>query len=93
MGYYINPPEGTKEDFLKTLGRTITLSEAELLAVNVAEAHEAPVCLVNNGAFTAAGIMNCYSEYVAFSRPDDHRSKAWYAVDKRYLEPFCKNYY
>ena len=85
MGYYINPPDCTKEMWLETYGQRI--SEAE------AKAHSAGdrlvVCLVDNGPFTAAGIAFDDRERDAFARPDA-RAKYWYIVPRGALEPYLK---
>jgi len=87
MGYYINPPVGTKEDWLARNGQQ----------VNIAVVREMPwsdlkdkmfVCLVDNGPFTAAGIAYSDRERKAFLLPD-HRPQKWYMVPRSDLEPWC----
>lgn len=76
MGAYINPSDKTKEVWLTENateipnGSTITfdgLPEGQL-----------PVCLVDNGLFTAAGIAFSPRELEAFTGPDDDRPKRFY---------------
>lgn len=80
MGYYINPGDRTKEQFLKEHGTSISQAQAR--------EHKASdrlvVCLVDNGAFTAAGIAYDDRERDAFMHPD-HRTRWWYLVDRAKL--------
>jgi len=39
-----------------------------------------PVCFVDNGPFTAAGIAFDSNELAAFANPSDHRPKLWFIV-------------
>jgi len=80
MGCYINPQDMSKEEWLSTNG--IRLTEAPLFNDN---SSMLPVCLVDNGAFTAAAIA--YSEHVleVFGDPRDIRPKKWYLVEKTKL--------
>jgi hypothetical protein len=87
MGYYINPPNETKEAWLNTNG--VKVSRAEALAHNFAD-DTLPVCLVNNGAFTAAGIAYSPAELDAFSEVGDPRPKVWFIVSKQALKPYYK---
>jgi len=81
MGYYIDPKNETKEEFLEREGIEITESEFSAFAF-----HEEAllVVLVDNGDFTAAII--CYNdrelEYVQTSIDRDYRPKKFYVVDK-----------
>jgi hypothetical protein len=54
-----------------------------------------PVCLVNNGLFTAAGIAFSKDELQAFCVPSDRRPKRWFTVETEKLlevEPSLKFY-
>ena len=84
MGYYINPQDGsTKEEWLKKHGREISPSEV----YGHDYATELPVCLVDNGDFTAAGIAYDEREAKAFLYPD-RRKKLWYLASREVLKPF-----
>jgi len=83
MGYYINPPDCSKEQFLHNHGRPVLPGAARITH------DELPVCLVNNGAFTAAGIAYSAEEIEAFSRPDG-RAKLWFMVSREKLKPYYK---
>ena len=84
MGYYIDPEDMSKEEFLVRKG--LILDEAPVV-------HEADdrtaVCLINNGPFTAAGIMFSKNELAEFTNPKDYRPKQWYMVKNSDLAPFC----
>lgn len=84
MGYYINPETGNKEDWLKDHGQSISTTDLD----NFDFTDNLPVCLVNNGAFTAAGIAFDIRELAEFNRPDDIRSRKWYSVSRDNLKPF-----
>ena len=87
MGYYINPPGQTKEQWLKAYA--IEIGE------NGARSHTAGdnlvVCLVDNGWMTAAGI--CYDDHERdmFMLPDTdghQRPRKWYVVSRAQLSPY-----
>lgn len=80
MGYYINPPDMTKEEFLEKHGTETDDPRFD--------SETFPVCLVNNGPFTAAGIAYDAKERDAFLRPDG-RPKKWYQVPREALLPYC----
>lgn len=78
MGYYINPKNESKEDFLMREGMRALPELPEDKSLSL-------VCLVNNGFFTAAGV--CYNQYEldAFNSDDDKRPKKWYYVPTKLL--------
>lgn len=83
MGYYINPPNMSKEAFLQKHGKVISANE-----VNDQFNGEAlPVCLVNNEGFTAAAIAYDPREANEFLR-NDGRRKQWFVVTKEDLKPY-----
>lgn len=84
MGYYINPPEGEKEDFLNAKGRQLTDEQVQNFDY---ASDELPVCLVTNSGFTAACIAFDPRERARMLRPDA-RPKVWYAVKKVLLTPW-----
>lgn len=81
MGYYVNPRSGTKEQYLAQFGQPIT--EAEAGAHTAGD--DVVVCLVNNGAFTAAGIAYDDRERDAWTKHPDQRVKRWYLVNRAKL--------
>lgn len=79
MGLYINPPTQTKEDWLAGNGTVlgtvpVSIEKFDHVATFL------PVCLIDNGAFTAAGIAFDQREFDAMRRMDDHRRKLWFLV-------------
>lgn len=84
MGMYINPIDMSKEQWLGEHGFMIPQSEAPYALTD----KTMPVCHVDNGAFTAAGIGFCKEEIEAFSQPDDRRPKQWFVVHRDDLKPF-----
>ena len=87
MGYYINPQDMSKEEFLARKG--IPIFAAEVLSIFDYHKDHLPVCLIDNGAFTAAGIAYSKDEAATFCR-NDGRYKRWYKVSKKDLEPYYK---
>lgn len=75
MGYYINPKDVTKEEWLSKHGKLIPAEQAK---DHITE-ETLPVCLVDNGRFTAAGVAFDSRELAAFTRPDG-RPKIWFSV-------------
>lgn len=73
MGYYINPRDISKEDWLVINGE-LTAGPCEITETHM------PVCLVNNGPFNAAAVGYSKNEVDAFNQPTDHRSKLWFKV-------------
>jgi len=47
------------------------------------------VCLVDNGAFSAAAVAHSQRELEVFNLPSDKRSKVWFYIPKEALLPFC----
>lgn len=82
MGYYINPPNETKEEFLQREGTKFSPIEWK----NVPD-DSLPVVLINNGFFTAAGIAYSKRELEAFIVPADRRPKSFYLVKIEKLLP------
>lgn len=83
MGYYINSPDMTKEQWLEKNGTCIG-STAPVSWINTD--NEVAVCLIDNGWMTAAGVAWYAGELEAFK--EDHvpaleqRPKKWYLVHK-----------
>ena len=72
MGCYINPKNMTKETWLKKYAT----SQAGPTPIT---SYVVPVCLVDNGMFTAAGVAYDQREIEAFTFPDN-RPKIWYSA-------------
>lgn len=84
MGYYINPPDRTKEQFLSQFGYPV--SETDVRNHDFGS-NFLPVCLVDNNLFTAAGIAFDQGEANAFLWPDG-RKKKWFKVHRSDLKPY-----
>ena len=83
MGFYINPSNETKEQFLERKGIEVPLS----YAWESVEADMLPVVLVDNRIFTAAGICYCKRELEVFTDPGDARPRRMYLVSISDLLP------
>jgi hypothetical protein len=88
MGYYINPNDMTKEEFLRRYGTR--LDRAPDTFKN--EKDEYAVCLVDNGAFTAAAIAYNQGELEVFKDPDGRR-RMWFYVPVEELKPFMGKFF
>lgn len=75
MGYYVNPPDNTKEQWLADNGREVVEPTSPLAPPGFLF-----VCLVDNGPFTAAAVCYDDREYSAFADPSDRRPRRWFMV-------------
>jgi hypothetical protein len=90
MGIYVNPKDGSaKEDWLARNGQSIPESEVihSIMKNFDFSGDRLPVCLVDNGWMTAAGIAYDRREAEAFLHPDA-RPKQWYLVPRDLLKQF-----
>jgi hypothetical protein len=85
MGFYIDPSDRSKEDFLAENGTLIHENEAKTVLAN---GSNIPVCLVDNQAFTAALIAYSSGEIDAITDPRDYRPKMWFSVPRENLVDF-----
>lgn len=83
MGFYINPPDMTKETFLSKYGNIV--EDPKNLKITP---EEYPVILVSNMTFSAAAIAWCENEIKEFTRPEDPRPKLFFMVRKEHLAPY-----
>lgn len=81
MGFYINPPNEDKEDWLVRNGHQVSRGIAKAFDVNN-DRTKVLVCLVQNPSFTAAGIAVTSSEKERFLGIPayDPRPTWWYLV-------------
>lgn len=86
MGYYVNPLEETKEEWLFKHGKAITAAEAR--EVFNTQPNYLPVVLVDNFMFTAAAIAYSPTELEEFIREDDIRPQKIYLVSREDLKPY-----
>jgi hypothetical protein len=75
MGCYINPLEGTKEQFLLKYGK-----EENSLSWEDKPENCLPVVWIDNGMFTAACVAYCEGELEEVTCPTDHRPKRYFYV-------------
>ena len=83
MGAYVNPPDMTKEDWLKK-NAIHYLGDLEA-AIAACKDDQLVVILVDNGAFTAAAICFDKEEITEFNREDDHRHRSFFLANKEDL--------
>lgn len=87
MGFYINPPDMSKEDWLDK--HAFKMGTPEGLANTAGPPEYYPVCWVNNGPFTAAVIAYSPQEYEyflsGFLNGTDRRPHRWYVVPRAAL--------
>ena len=76
MGYYINPAEKSKEQFLIEKGTRLNKPPKW----NEIPKGSLPVAFVDNGMFSAAAICYSESELAEFNSENDPRSKIFYMV-------------
>lgn len=81
MGTYVNPTNETKESFLTREGEFFPSAPIfEEIPDN-----KLLVCLIDNGFFTAAGLLYSKNEYSAFTDRADKRNKMFFLVEKSKL--------
>jgi hypothetical protein len=91
MGYFINPPDMTKEEFIAKhtieVVRNFRGKAHEIFSSR--NKNEAIVVLVDNGPFTAAGIAFDENELAAFiDNPRDYRPMCVFVLPKAVLKPY-----
>lgn len=76
MGYYVNPPQQSKEQFLQQSGKPIPST----FKWEDKPTDSLPVVLCDNGTFTAAAIGYSKQEFDYFKDPSDPRQKTFFLV-------------
>jgi len=76
MGAYINPQTETKEQFLTREGKLLK----QIPAWKDVPDKMLPICLVDNGMFTAGAVLFSEQELKSFTLPSDSRPKMFYMV-------------
>jgi len=95
MGIYVNPPKTKKEDWLMLHGDACKHGEEAIAKADFLVSF--PVCLVDNGRFTAAGVCDTLAEANRFNHVGDTRPKIWFVVPAERLtksiigEPYAKH--
>lgn len=90
MGLYVNPPYD-KRQWLIDNSETKPLKQSDFLLDSVAD-DEFLVVLVDNGLFSAGGVVYSEREYVDFTSPSDSRPKEFFIVKKEKLKPYCQEW-
>ena len=90
MGYYINPTDMSKEQWLAGNGFKISGRDIKMNGFENIRSNELPVCLVDNGPFTAAAIAYNQQEFDEFMKPDG-RGKTWYLVPRVLLKQWYED--
>ncbi len=83
MGYYINPPDMSKERWLNKFANFVgPIYESGEVPKweDITKDDILPVVLVDNGMFTAAGVAYSEQEYKAFTDPGDKRPRELYTA-------------
>lgn len=76
MGYYVNPPNQTKEQFLTQKGKRLPRAPKW----SDVPKGSLPVVFIDNGRFSAAAIACSEAELKEFSRNDDPHPSIFYMV-------------
>jgi len=79
MTIYLNPETMTKEEFLDKHGVEVDVDAVREYDLDD-HSEECVVCIVDNGAFRAAGIMGGDRDFKDFTSPTDLRPKKFFAV-------------
>ena len=87
MGLYINPPWETKESWLER--EAIEVAGANAAACWLSD-DVLPICLVNNGPFTAAAVAYNTRELSVLNNPRDLREKRWFVVEVEKIRSVCR---
>ncbi|NLC31413.1 MAG: hypothetical protein GX765_05180 [Candidatus Moranbacteria bacterium] len=85
MGFYVNPPNESKESFLDREGM-VAPSNPRITWDSIPKGY-LPVVLVDNGPFTAAAIAYCERELDEFTGMDDYRPRQIFMVKIKKLIP------
>jgi len=80
MGYYINPPNMPKEQWIMRYGVKITDVEFRTWRFGEGNKEWVPCCLVDNGVFHALGVAYSKEEARIFGNTKDARPNAYFRV-------------
>jgi hypothetical protein len=86
MGYYINPLDMSKEEWLQKNATRIGAKAP--ISHNNPDTGEVALVWVDNGGFTAVAIAFDDYELAAFNQPSDWRPKQWFWVSRDKIEEF-----
>ncbi len=78
MGFYI---DGTTKDKINWLENNGKLAYQDFCNLwHIRKENELPVCIVDNGHFTALVVIYSQDEYIRWCDPIDSRPKLWYLM-------------
>jgi hypothetical protein len=86
MGFYINPANVTKSEFLNDHGDLV--KPVGMAPPSYKYNNKIAVCLVDNVAFEAALICYCVEEFEMAKDCRDTRPKVWFMVPIECVKPF-----
>ena len=84
MGYYVNPPNETKEVFLYREGLEVPKADWDKVPKD-----SIPIILINNGMFTTAGICFSPKEYEELTVHDERPKKIFIIKKSKLKEIGC----
>jgi len=88
VGYYIQGPTRGKGLFLQAQHGAMEVPP-HVAASAVHSIDTIPVCVVDNGAFEAAGVAYDGEEFEAFCLMGDARPKKWYVMNRQLAYDLC----
>lgn len=80
MGYYINPQNEDKVDFIQRVGTPV--DPDDIPEIDIRNDDTAYCCLKVNGGFNALGILVSDNEKYCFNDPADPRPTRFFSVPK-----------
>lgn len=83
MGRYLNPPDCTKEHWLRENATCIGRRAPARLPED-----QIVICHVDNGWMTAAALCDSEEELRRFRRHQDPRPKLWFLADPKFASLF-----
>ena len=95
MGQFINPSDQSKEQWLQSHAHQIHAGRAMPDNLHFDPNVERVLRWVDNGPFTALGVMYCKGELEACCRESetDPRQQKWYVVPKEFLADYSAGGY
>lgn len=91
MIHYINPKNMNKEDWLEE-NYEEKYSHLVVPDFRTITADRVLVCLVDNGHFTAAAVVNSQGDFDDFNRISDTRYKVWYLIKRIAVKAVCPGF-
>ena len=89
MGYYVNPSDMTKEEWIIKNAKKVSKEDA---FQEVSNEENAVLILIDNGLFTACGVAYSEDEFRAFTYITDTRPKSFFTVDRKLLKEVVEDF-